>query len=167
MQFELDEIRQRLSSSEFWLRYLATTVVSDRCDVGIHVAIFSEPFLSSVLDGSKTVESRISRVRCAPFGEVTRGDVILIKEVAGPICGIALASEVWFFDLSLEPLDRIRSRFGKYICGDDEFWASRADAGFATLIELAEITTISPLQFEKRDRRGWVSLRSKQLSFAI
>src|SRR4029077_16030744 len=50
-----------------------------------------QPFLSLVLNGPKTVESRFSRNRCAPFGEVEGGDIILLKEVSGPIRGIGLA----------------------------------------------------------------------------
>ncbi len=37
-------------------------------------------------------ESRFSRIRCAPYGEIDDGDIILLKEVAGPICGLALAA---------------------------------------------------------------------------
>jgi len=163
---EINDVKQRLAGSHFWLTYL-DAVGDEGSRIGIHVAIFAEPFLSLVLEGKKTVESRFSRNRCAPFGEVMPGDVILIKEVGGPICGVALAKETWFYDLDFEPLDRIRSKYGDSICGDEEFWAARADASFATLIELAETTTMFPLDANKRDRRGWVSLRSMQLSLAI
>jgi hypothetical protein len=135
--------------------------------VGIHLAIFAEPFLSLILDGRKTVESRFSRNRCAPFGRVSDGDIILIKEVAGPICGLTLAKRTWFYDLTLEPLGRIRDRYGASICADEAFWNSRRNAAYATLIELAETAVIQPLACDKRDRRGWVSLRSRQLAFVF
>lgn len=166
MHVEINDIRDGLATNDFWLSYL-DAAMDEGSRIGIHVAIFAEPFLSLVLDGTKTVESRFSRNRCAPFGEVARGDVILIKEVAGPICGIALAKEAQFFALDSEPLDRIRAKYGNDICGDEEFWESRADAAFATLIELAETASILPVACDKRDRRGWVSLRSMQLSLAI
>jgi hypothetical protein len=130
----------------------------------VHLAIFSEPFLSLVLEGRKTMESRFSRTRCAPFNQVRDGDVILIKQVAGPICGLTLAKRAWFYGLMHEPLDRIRARFGGMICGDDAFWEGRRDASYATVIELAETIAIDAFPCTKRDRRGWVALRSPQLA---
>ncbi|CCJ05606.1 Uncharacterized protein BN69_0155 [Methylocystis sp. SC2] len=118
-----------------------------------------------VLSGEKTIESRFSRNRCAPYGEIDDGDIILLKEVAGPICGLALARRIWCYDLSTEPIDRIRHRFGAAIRADDEFWSSRADALYATLIELDAPASIAPVGCDKRDRRGWVSLRSRQMAF--
>jgi ASC-1-like (ASCH) protein len=131
--------------------------------IGLHLAVFSEPFLSFVLDGRKTVESRFSRARRAPFGAVSEGDIILIKEVAGPVCGIALAKQAWYYDLTRVSLHNIRERYGMTICADNDFWDSRRDANYGTLIELAEVSSISAFDCDKRDRRGWVPLRSRQL----
>jgi hypothetical protein len=133
--------------------------------VGLHVAVFSEPFLSLVLCGQKTIESRFSRNRCAPYGEVRDGDIILMKEVAGPIRGVALARRSWCYDLVAEPLERIKNRFAAGICADDAFWAARAGALYATFIELDSAASLRAVRCDKRDRRGWVSLRSRQLAF--
>lgn len=128
----------------------------------MHVAIFSEPYLSLVLSGAKTVESRFSRNRCAPFGEVASGDIILIKQVAGPIRGVVLARQAWSYKLTSQPLGRLRQRFGDGIKADDAFWEAQADAEYATLIELEFPAAIEPIAIEKRDRRGWVALHSNQ-----
>lgn len=164
MEIEFDELRERISGHDFWLSYLSdATRPTSR--IGIHLAIFATPFVSKVLSGEKTIESRFSRNRCAPYGEINDGDIILVKEVAGPICGIVLARRAWCYDLVTEPIDGIRDRFGSCICADDAFWASRADALYATLIELDTPAPIAPVKCEKRDRRGWVSLRSRQMAF--
>lgn len=164
MEVEFNELLEQVDSHPFWLTYLLdATQPSSR--IGIHLAIFSEPFLSKVLSGEKTIESRFSRNRCAPYGEIGDGDIILLKEVAGPICGLALARRSWCYDLATEPIDRIRLRFGAEIGADDRFWASRAEAAYATLIELHSPAAISPVACEKRDRRGWVALRSRQMAF--
>ena len=164
MDIEFDEILEHFGGDDFWLTHLSSAAESAGRK-GIHVAIFAEPFLSLVLSGDKTIESRFSRYRCAPYGEVFEGDIILIKEVAGPICGVALAGRVWFFDLKREPITRIKERFAVEICGDDAFWASWADARYATIIELASTIPVAPTRCDKKDRRGWVSLRSRQLAF--
>lgn len=164
MDVEFDELLQQVAGHDFWLSYMTEAAKPDS-PVGIHVAIFSEPFLTLVLSGKKTIESRFSRNRCGPYGEIGDGDVILIKEVAGPICGVALAKRTWCYDLVAEPIERIKDRFGEGICADEEFWSSKADALYATLIELDATAAIAPVGFDKRDRRGWVSLRSRQLAF--
>lgn len=130
---------------------------------GVHLAVFSQPYLDLVLNGEKKIESRFSRNRCAPFDEVLKGDIILLKEVAGPICGVALASRVWYFDLENEPISSIRQTYGSAILAAEEFWSEKETSSFATLIELENPSVIEPLPFDKRDRRGWVSLRPRQL----
>jgi hypothetical protein len=161
---EFDELLEHVDGHHFWLNYLSDAR-GPKSKIGLHVAIFSEPFLSMVLSGEKTVESRFSRKRCAPYGEIGYGDIILVKEIAGPICGIALARRIWFYSLAAEPIDRIRCRFGADIGGDDAFWMSRANARYATLIELDAAAAIAPVRCDKRDRRGWAPLRSRQMGF--
>lgn len=166
MEVAFNELLGAVEGHAFWLTYLSDAA-KPSSRVGIHLAIFAEPFLSKVLSGEKTMESRFSRNRCAPYGEIGDGDILLLKEVAGPICGLALARRTWCYDLAIEPIDRIRFRFGAEIGADDKFWASRAEAAYATLIELHASATISPVSCDKRDRRGWVALRSRQMTFAF
>jgi ASC-1-like (ASCH) protein len=140
-----------------------TSASQDPFLCGVHLAVFSQPYLDLVLAGDKKIESRFSRNRCAPFDEIRKGDIILLKEVSGPVCGIALASRTWFFDLDNEPIEAIRQQFGGAILANDEFWLQKEESSFATLIELTNPTSIEPLAFDKRDRRGWVSLRPRQM----
>jgi hypothetical protein len=166
LHVEINELSERLEKSAFWLGYL-DRARNPNGQIGIHVAIFSEPFLGFVLSGRKTVDSRFSRNCCAPFGEIEAGDIVLVKQVAGPVRGVALASDAWFFDLAKHSISSIRQRFGEAICADEAFWSSREDASFATLVALSEPVGIEPISLEKRDRRGWVSLRSRQMSLAL
>ncbi len=166
MEIEFDDVLERVDRHPFWLSYLSDAV-RPTSRIGIHLAIFAEPFLSKVLSGEKTIESRFSRNRCAPYGEIGEGDIILLKEVAGPICGLVLARRSWCYDLATEPIESIRLRFGAGIGADGGFWAARQDALYATLIELNEPIAIGPVTCNKSDRRGWVALRSRQMSFAF
>lgn len=163
MEVDFEVLLQRSRGNLFWQKYLdlAANPISG---IGIHVAIFSEPYLSYVLDGHKTIESRFSKNRCAPFGGISSGDIILIKEVAGPICGLALAKQVWFYNLQLDSLDAIRDKFADRICGDAAFWEARRESTYVTLIALDEIAAIEPVKYNKQDRRGWVPLRPRQMA---
>lgn len=166
MDVAYGDILRQVATHDFWVSYLSDATAPSS-PVGIHLAVFSEPFLSRVLSGEKTIESRFSRNRCAPYGEIGDGDIILLKEVAGPIRGMSLARRAWCYDLSAEPIGRVRDRFGDEICADDAFWASRADALYATLIELDATAPLDAVRCDKRDRRGWVALRSRQLAFSF
>jgi ASC-1-like (ASCH) protein len=144
------------------------TFVSGRTKpVGLHLAVLAEPFLSFVLNGRKTIESRFTRTRCAPFDQIRQGDIILLKQVGGPVCGLVLAKQTWFFDLHHLPIETIREQYGESICADDAFWALKRDAAYATLIELAEPVSIDAIPCKKRDRRGWVALTPPQMSLAF
>jgi ASC-1-like (ASCH) protein len=126
--------------------------------IGLHLGVFVEPFLEAILDGRKTIESRFGVHRCAPFDRVRAGDIILLKRSGGPIVGIALAGGTAYYELDPETLENIRERFATQILAeDDDFWVSRADKRFATLIEIDEVTKIDTLSIDKRDRRGWVT----------
>lgn len=154
------QLLERIPSESPWIDYIAAAFA--RREIGLHVAIFAEPFLSRAICGEKTMESRFSRNRCAPFDAVGDGDIILMKAVGGPIRGLALARQVRFFDLAFQSLGHIRATYGAAICAEDAFWEARRGASYASLIELAEPIAIAPLAWGKRDRRGWVALRSRQ-----
>lgn len=166
MRVDLEEVLEQVKGHSFWGSYFSS-ISRGEIHAGLHVAVFVEPFLSYVLDGTKTTESRFSKVKCAPFGEITRGDVIFIKRASGPICGVTLAENAWFYDLSYEPLDRIRDVHGEAIRADPEFWEGRRNANYVTLVELSNQISLNPISFMKRDRRGWVSLRSRQLGISF
>ena len=162
MYIDFEGLLQRVAGDEFWLEYL-TRALEPMSRVNIHLAVASEPFLTFILDGRKTIESRFSQNRCAPFGMIAEGDIILFKEVAGPICGLSLAKQAWYFDLTYESLEAIRQQYGDRICADECFWNAHRNSSYASLVSLGETSTINPVLCEKRDRRGWVLLRSGQL----
>jgi hypothetical protein len=165
-KIKVSDLIAHVAPHTFWNEYLS--VASGRLEpVGLHLAILAEPFLSLVLEGRKTIESRFTRTRCAPFDRIRRGDIIMLKQVGGPVRGLALAKEAWFFDLHHRSIETIRRQYYRPICADDEFWEQKRGASYATLIELAEAVSIGAIPFSKRDRRGWVSLTSPQMSLAF
>lgn len=118
-----------------------------------------EPFLQFMLDGSKTVESRFSAIRCAPYGRVEKGDVILLKRTGGPIVGLCQVTNRWFYQLDRASWQIIKDKFTKALCAEyPGFWKERESASFATLMRVHHIRAVAPIRFEKRDRRGWVVL---------
>ena len=124
----------------------------------VHVAVMREPWLTQVLQGRKTVESRFSTLPIPPHGVVKPGDLLLFKRASGPVCATSEVSAVEFHDLRQSSTEALRARHGKALCADDEFWAERADARYATFMYLADVREVPEFHLDKRDRRGWVVL---------
>jgi hypothetical protein len=140
-----------------WRARLKRDLAKPTITTGVHLAVFVEPFLTAVLEGRKTIESRFGVHRRPPYLSIAPDDYIMIKRSGGPVVGLALAKTADFYQLSPAVLADIRERFAYQLYAlDEEFWESRAGKQYATLIELEEPTEIRPMPFPKRDRQGWV-----------
>jgi hypothetical protein len=130
----------------------------------LHLAVLAEPFLGWLLDGSKTIESRFSKVRCAPYGVLTEGDVVAVKRTGGLVVGAFQAGPVTSIQLSPGRISDLRRRFAAQIRADtDEFWDQRASCSYATLVDVRHVRTLTGLAFPKKDRRGWVQLTRQEI----
>mgnify|MGYP001587429315 CR=1 FL=1 len=130
-----------------------------------HLAIFNPPFLDLILEGRKTLEGRFSKVRCAPFGVIEEGDMVLMKESGGLVRGSFVVTKVESFEnLSQEKLKELEMRYSEPLCAnaDQEYWQRRHAAKYATLLHVARPTRFEqPFPFPKKDRRGWVVLEDR------
>lgn len=145
-----------------WSSRIDSIIRDRRPSVSLHLAVFVEPYLQYLLEGHKTVESRFSAVRCAPYGRVAPGDLILVKASGGAIVAIAEAGETWFYRLDRASWSTIRNEFAQSLCAQDPtFWEQRSEASYATLLRIARIQTVHPTPWRKTDRRGWVVLKER------
>ncbi len=87
----------RLTSDPAWSSLLADPARA------VHLAVMLEPWLSLVLSGRKTVESRFGKHPVPPYGTVTPGDIIVFKRSSGPVLALALAVGVRYAGLSPDP----------------------------------------------------------------
>lgn len=94
-----------------------------------HLAVFRQPYLDMILNGEKTIESRFSRVKCAPYGKIGKGDIVLLKVTGGLVFGeFAVRGVKSFAHVTPELIEDLKS-FSKEICSDGEptFWEQRRD----------------------------------------
>src|SRR5580692_1379944 len=91
-------LRLHLSDDEAWSKRI-DDISARPSGFGLHLAVFIEPYLQYVLEGKKTVESRFGIQRRPPFGHVREGDILLLKRSGGPITGVCLVGQVWFYQL--------------------------------------------------------------------
>jgi hypothetical protein len=156
----LTALRALAADPKFWNDGLKPLRTPGAPPCGVHLGIFVEPFLTFILDGRKTVESRFSTVKCAPYARVSAGDIIMLKKAAGPVVGLCRASSAHFYELDAPSLSFIRQTFAKSLCVDDAFWNARREAAYATLITVVDVISIPPIHVSKKDRRGWVVVSS-------
>lgn len=135
-----------------------------------HLAIFKQPFLNLILSGEKTIESRFSQNKIAPFCKVKKGDVIIMKESGGLVYGEFTAGEVISISAQSEPSENIykAKEYSKEICSDadPDFWQKRKLANYATLIKITKLKhyKIPRHCYEKtsKDRRSWIILTNNK-----
>ncbi|MBX2853123.1 MAG: hypothetical protein KTR15_15420 [Phycisphaeraceae bacterium] len=109
----------------------------------IHVAILKPGYIDAILEGRKTIESRLTKAMQPPHGRVEPGERLFFKASGGPFMATALAGGVQLFeDLQAGGLKCLRKRYNKQIGGDDTYWELKKDSRLATLIELKQAEPI-------------------------
>ncbi len=152
----------------FWQQRLSETLLDSPFANDIHLAVFVGPYLELILEGRKTVESRFSSRRCAPYQRVRSGDILLLKRSSGPVVGLCEVGSVWFYRLDAESWQIIKTEFAQALCVQDpSFWENRQHASYATLMRIQHVCPIAPTKFVKYDRRGWVRLTDNDVQGQI
>lgn len=125
-----------------------------------HLAILRQPFFDMVLNGEKTIESRWSMNKIAPYNKVNIGDEILLKLTGQPATATAKVKDVKFYELTPEIVEDIRIKYGKQI-GTDKFedWETTLQKKYCTLIWLADVKTIKPFEVPRSNGAGWILLK--------
>ncbi|MDF2695223.1 MAG: hypothetical protein K0S65_3606 [Labilithrix sp.] len=152
------EVMHRLEAELEGDRHWAA-VLASRATRSVHLAVFVQPFLGQLLGGQKLVESRFTVRRSAPFERAASGDIVLVKEAAGPVRAVCEIGQAWFIDDVPRKLTQLREQFSAAMGSPGEaFWASCARARYASLLELGALRIVTPVACPKRDRRAWVVL---------
>ena len=156
----LKKLFEELIGEPKWKNVIQRALINK--GVTIHLAVFTEPFLSLMLRGEKKIESRFSINKIDPYGKIKNGDIVLVKKSGGPIVAIFFAGRVQFVSgFNKSQFRKIQNKYGPLICSkpDSSFWRDRANARYGTLIEIDEFKPVSPISSGKVDRRPWVVLR--------
>lgn len=160
------EVLKVIANNHQWID-IKKKLESGRNDFGVHVGIFAEPYLTLILTGKKTIESRFSVNRISPFGKVSKGDLVLLKKAGGAVVGLFIAGDVIFYSrLNTKKLAEIENNFAKQICSEvnPNFWENRKESKFATLIYISQFIEVEPFRINKSDRTAWSIVQNRMLS---
>lgn len=136
-------------------RWLAYLLEAPR----VHLAILQEPYLGLIMDGRKTIESRFTAHRVLPYEAAGTGDVVLLKRSGGPVLGAFRVALAEFFALSPETWPKVHARVAGICPQTSDFWESRADKRYASLLHVGDVRSLPAADFKKRDQRAWIVLR--------
>ena len=129
--------------------------------VGVHLAIMQQPWYGWLMDGSKSIESRFSLNRCAPYEKVHPGDIVLVKN--GLVSAAFTVATVHDIDLTKHPISDLEEQYSSGIHADRTFWTEHSAKRFCTLVWVGHCIQFPGFPIDKRDRRGWVVLRDAVL----
>lgn len=129
-----------------------------------HLAILTPGWIERILDGSKTIESRFTKVRCAPFGKVNAGDIVYIKESGGLVKGMFTVAKVETFEnltegqicdlFYKEYREQIFSSLSASMQRPPDKWLT---AKHATLIHVSDpIAFDNPFAYRQKGRSAWI-----------
>lgn len=124
----------------------------------LHLGIFSEPYLTYMLDGKKTIESRFSKNKILPYNKISKDDIVIVKRSSGDVLAYFTIKEILFFDLSIISIDEIRLKYHKQLCVDENFWITKKNSNYATLIFIDKIVKLKPFHINKKGMQTWIKL---------
>lgn len=124
----------------------------------LHLGIFSEPYLTYMLDGKKTIESRFSKNKILPYNKISKDDIVIVKRSSGDVLAYFTIKEVLFFDLCKVSIDEIKFKYNKQLCVDDNFWITKKNSNYATLIFIDKIVKLKPFHIDKKGMQTWIKL---------
>lgn len=135
--------------------------------VDSHLVILKKPYIQAILAGTKSIESRFMKVRCAPYEKVSTGDRLFFKESSSKVCATGKAGKVMHLkDLTGPKIMQLKRKYNRRICGDDLYWEQKKDCSSGVLIWLKDVKAIEPIRINKKDWRGWVVL-TKERHFGL
>ena len=124
----------------------------------IHLGIFSEPYLTFMLNGKKTIESRFTKNKVAPYHQISKDDIVIVKKSSGNILAYFTIKNVMFIDLSITSIEKIKQEYHKELCVDETFWNAKKNSRYVTLLFIAKLVQLKPFLIHKKGMQTWIKL---------
>lgn len=126
-----------------------------------HLGIFTEPYLTYMLEGKKTIESRLSNNKIVPYNQITKDDIVFIKKASGNVIGYFTIKDIEFIETANMPISEIKEKYNDKLCLEDLFWKLKRHAKYATLITIDKLIQFEPFSIGKTGRLGWIKLKKE------
>lgn len=141
-----------LQNNNYWKNKILDT------NSKIHLALMVEPYLSLILRGEKTIESRFSSKRIIPFNNISKGDIVILKKSGGGIVAVFEVEYAHFKKIECrKDFEEIKEKYGKELCLEEQFWERKKDANYVSLIKISHLQEIPPIFIKKANRQSWLT----------
>jgi len=128
-----------------------------------HLVILKKQYLDLILQGKKTIESRLLKTKHPPLGQINLGDKLFLKQSSGPVCATAMVKAVKTYEnLTPQKIAELKNLYNNKVLGADEYWNWKQNSKFAIFAWLENVKQIPPVYIDKKDWRAWVVLTEKQ-----
>lgn len=124
----------------------------------IHLGVFSEPCLTYMLEGKKTIESRISKKRIAPYDRINKNDIVVVKKSGGGIVAYFTIKEIKFINLNEVSINEIKNKYNNELCVSEDFWEQKKDSSYATLMFIDRLVKLESFKINKKGMQTWIVL---------
>lgn len=124
----------------------------------LHLGIFTEPYLTYMLDGKKTIESRFSKNKIFPYHQISNDDIVIVKKSSGNVLAYFTIKEIMFFDLNETSIDELKEKYQKDLCVEESFWYLKRNSRYATLIFIDKLVKLNPFPIKKKGMQTWIKL---------
>ena len=128
-------------------------------NTSLHLGVFSEPYLTYMLDDIKTIESRFSKNKILPYNQISKDDIVIVKKSSGNVVAYFTIKDVLFFNLNETPIDEIKNKYNKQLCVDENFGIRKSNSNYATLIVIDEVIKLNPFHIDKKGMQTWIKLK--------
>jgi hypothetical protein len=127
-----------------------------------HLAIFTLEATKDILSGKKRVDGRFSKIKIAPYGKVSAGDIVLMKVSGEEIVGQFKVDRAIYFDHpQKKEAETLINIYVKELAMPESFWLQHEQINFITLIFIKEVTKFLVVpEVPKKDLRPWVLLEA-------
>ncbi len=125
-----------------------------------HIVILKSKYFNMIVNGEKTIESRFSMNKSAPYNKVNVNDTLLIKQTGKDVTHTAVVTKVEYFELTPQLVENIRVKYGKQIGSTDKTeWQTTYLKKYCTLVWLNNVTPITPLKVPRSCGAGWIIVK--------
>lgn len=123
----------------------------------MHLGIFAEPYLTYMLAGRKTIESRFSKNKIAPFEKISKDDIVIIKKSSSDVVAYFTIKNIIFINTKDMCVVKIKQKYNEYIMADEKFWNEKEkSSNYATLIEIDKVVKLNPFSINKKGMQSWI-----------
>ena len=122
-----------------------------------------EPYVTFILDGRKTIESRFHKTKKLPFKKVVAGDILFLKRWGGSLRGLVLIGHTEYHGPMRDgEAEAILRKHRAALAIGESFISEKKNSKYASLLSILDRAATDHIPCTNADGLAWVVLVHKQ-----